>query len=288
MDEVLELVRIGAGSFATVKVLRPVEKQALKIVADPSRCADLKKEYADLQRLFECLVDCHIRVPRPFAYYDSYGLWKSTIYHSAPIEAEDPACLYEMERVHPLPNLMAETIRRRFFPETAREDKGLFIARVYLGRKPADAAFRRTTSKFFNRNNFPLCEDDIDQLREEFPALESPEAMAAHMGKLLARIHFCASRDGRDIEIVLGGHADAPLSRHGLFCIDFNQMRPHDGSVGMLVDSLISNDPYFPRPGMRCWAAFERAYLSEAQTVSPSAHQTAARVTAELESMHPE
>jgi hypothetical protein len=81
---------------------------------------------------------------------------------------------------------------------------------------------------------------------------------------LLSRIHYIAGQDGRDIEFVLGGDKhDKPK----YFCIDFNQMR-NWGAVQQLVSSYVSNDPYYPRPQMKCWDQFKQAYLNEAPVTS--------------------
>eukprot|EP00128_Syssomonas_multiformis_P013883 Colp12_sorted_trinity150504_noHs@29443 len=81
------------------------------------------------------------------------------------------------------------------------------------------------------------------------------------MGHVLASIHFLANRDARDVEFVIGGsNLDEPC----FYCIDFNQMRPHNDDVRVLVDAFKINDPYFPKPGSKYWQPFKDGYLKAA------------------------
>jgi hypothetical protein len=50
-SEHTEIVRIGAGSFATVFVWQSHNNVVLKRVADPTRCAELRREYENLHLL---------------------------------------------------------------------------------------------------------------------------------------------------------------------------------------------------------------------------------------------
>ena len=111
----------------------------------------------------------------------------------------------------------------------------------------------------------------------------SAQAIAVGMGEMLARINFRAERDGRDIEFVLCGHPENPLSKQPCYsCIDFNQMRPHGGDAGVIASSITSNDPYYPRPTSPFWADFTSAYTLEAQAVSDTAKGLAEAVVEKL------
>ncbi len=104
----------------------------------------------------------------------------------------------------------------------------------------------------------------VDTVRMEQLGLPLGD-IAAGMGQMLGRINFRAGRDGRDIEFVLCGDMSNPLSgRPSYACIDFNQMRPHGGDPGAIVDSIVSNDPYYPKPSSPHWGRFVAAYKAEA------------------------
>jgi hypothetical protein len=44
--------------------------------------------------------------------------------------------------------------------------------------------------------------------------------------------------------------------------IDFNQMRSHNGNADTIISAIVTNDPYYPRPGSRYWKVFKAAYRS--------------------------
>lgn len=277
MEESSVFYKIGAGSFADVFVWQGRDNMAIKRVADPARNAEVRKEFDDLTALYTALSDYHIGIPSPLRYHSSFSEFKQRIRFVGDVEApKDSASLYIMERIWPLPNAMQATIREELFPAAARGGMGMFIARIYLGRPRDRTLSLRHNARFFNRCNFPLDTDDLDALRRHFGALETPEGIAVHMGRLLAGIHG-TGRDGRDIEFVLGCSRADPFEQHGLFCIDFNQLQPHNGDPQVLVDSFVANDPYYPRPGMRAWESFQRGYLSEAVVIRPEFRELAAK-----------
>lgn len=103
---------------------------------------------------------------------------------------------------------------------------------------------------------------DVNRLSLLMPAIDIHE-IALEMGKTLARIHFRAKRDARDVEFVIGGR---DLENYCFFCLDFNQMRPWT-QLQELV--FFANDPYYPRPGQQYWPSFCLGYTMEAAHHEP-------------------
>jgi hypothetical protein len=265
-------VRLGSGSFATVFVGEGRGCVVLKQVHDPTRNAELDKEHADLRLLHEvcCGSDALFVFPRPFGFYRDYlGFARETGTEdpgpSAPSgQLHSSHALYVMQRMWPVPLGVAGRIRDEFFPEGQKVAP--FLARLYLGRARSSGR-----SRFFCAENFPLDAERIERL-----GLPS-RAIAEGMGQTLGRINFRAGRDGRDVEFVLCGDPDNPLSKHpGYACIDFNQMRPHGDDAGVIVDSIVTNDPYYPRPPSPHWSSFAAAYLREAEEADADAAADAA------------
>lgn len=265
-------MRLGSGSFATVFVGEGRGCVVLKQVHDPTRNAELDKEHTDLRLLHEvCRSDDALFVfPRPFGFYRDYlGFARETGMAdpgpSGPLHSSH--ALYVMQRMWPVPLGIASHIRDEFFPEG--QNVTPVLARLYLGR--ARSSNSSSSSRFFCSENFPLDAERIERL-----GLPS-RAIAEGMGQTLGRINFRAGRDGRDVEFVLCGDPDNPLSkRPGYACIDFNQMRPHGDDAAVIVDSIVTNDPYYPRPPSPHWSSFAAAYLREAEEADADAAADAA------------
>ena len=99
-----------------------------------------------------------------------------------------------MERVSTVPPPLAKRIRELCFPDAFKHDVRPFLGRIYFCQRRTP-----TTGRFFNPLNFPITPACL-------AALGLPcERLAANMGAALARIHFVAGYDGRDVEFVLGG-----------------------------------------------------------------------------------
>lgn len=251
--------RLGAGSFATVFVNDARGSVVVKQVQDQGNAGLLQKEHSDLQLLLQvCQLagPSFFSLPDPHTYHYDYADFAREAGISRTLDLGlPPRAMYIMRRIWPVPIGLTERIREMFFPGAVKSQTVVpFLARLYLGR-----ASSRANSRFFCSENFPLDAARIEQLG--LPADE----IAAGMGQMLARINFWAGRDGRDIEFVLCGNASNPLSRHPAFsCIDFNQMRPHDGVAAEIVSATVTNDPYYPRPSSPQWGAFAGAYTAEA------------------------
>ena len=256
--------RLGAGHFATVFVNDVRGGVVVKQVAYPCTASILEKEHSDLQQLHRvCGDNCLFRLPRPFGYYSSY--WSFAKEAEIPRTVDlglPPYAMYVMQRVWPVPNNITEQIRETFFPDQFKNQPSApFLARLYLGRP-----FSNPSPRIFCSENYPL-----DASRMDVLGLPSGK-IAQGMGQMLARIHFKAGKDGRDIEFVLCGDPENPLSRiPGFFVIDFNQMRPHNNDSDALVQSITINDPYYPRPDSPHWYDFCTAYITEAATSPPPA-----------------
>jgi Zinc finger protein len=105
------------------------------------------------------------------------------------------------------------------------------------------------------------------------------------MGTALARIHFVAAFDGRDVEFILGGALHHANVEPAFFVIDFNQMRRvppggGDAVVQQLAEAVWTNDPYVPRAESPFWPAFRAGY--EAAAADAGALATAQAVLAAL------
>lgn len=255
-------VRLGAGSFATIFVSYERAAVVVKQVKDPLDVQKIYKEHEDLQHLYSCCSGPEqlFKLPRPLGFFDSYTMFAQAAGIS---RTEDlglpPHALYVMERIWPVPHKLALQIKEIFFPEDARSSvTPTFLARLYFGRE-------KETSRFFNTENFPLYASRMEKLG--LPAA----ALAKAMGEMLASINFVAGRDGRDIEFVLAGNPVNPWSPDPWFaCIDFNQMRPHQGNPEVICGSIVSNDPYYPRPNSPYWSDFVSGYTASASKVNAS------------------
>ena len=246
--------RLGKGSFATVFVCEGRGGVVLKQVHDPDDVGVLLREHDDLVILNK---ECS-NASQLFKIPCAHGSYKDYYSFAQDVGTEDmslpPNALYVMQRLWPISPAMATRIKDSFFPQPFR-DQHLLLARLYMGK-----GCGREESRFLNTENFPLYTDRIEKLG--LPA----EAIAAGMGRMLASINFNAGRDGRDIEFVMCGNPENPMSRvPSYFCIDFNQMREHCGDASVIVKSMVINDPYYPRPWSPYWGAFSGAYLSTAE-----------------------
>ena len=258
--------RLGAGSFATVYACTAWPTIAVKQVADLARTPELEREYATLSALTAAWpssssggqLDFH--VPRCLDLYPDFAAFAAAndIRHDGASANLGLGALYTMERVSTVPPPLAKLIRQYYFPEAFKDDSTPFIGRVYFGRRRAP-----TTSRFFNPLNFALTPPCLAALGL------SCEVLAASMGTALARIHFVAGFDGRDVEFILGGATHHANVEPAFFVIDFNQMRRvptggGDAVVQQLAEAVWTNDPYVPRPDSPSWPAFRVSYKATA------------------------
>eukprot|EP00798_Chlamydomonas_sp_ICE-L_P032813 gene32813-biopygen14022 len=254
------------GSFATVFVSEGRGGVVLKQIQDPCKdaVAMLMKEHDDLLTLNSVCGGSSefFQLPRAHgSYTDYYSFAQEAGIQRIEDMGLPPHALYVMQRIWPVSHWLATRIRDLFLPKPfSDQPPPQLLARLYLGNGTS-----RQGSRFVNTENFPLSADRIERLG--LPA----DKIAAGMGQMLASINFKAGRDGRDIEFVLCGHPENPLSKVPFYeCIDFNQMRPHGGSAIVIVSSMVSNDPYYPRPWSPQWQAFADAYLATAVEANES------------------
>jgi hypothetical protein len=266
--------RLGAGSFATVFVSDDRGGVVVKQVKDPATADILSKEHQDLEKLYAACnkPEYLFRLPQPHGFYDSYHDFAKDVNIPRTMDLGlPPHAMYVMQRIWPVSNSLSIEIRDKFYPEAMKQQPcAAFLARLYLGSD-------KTSSLFFNSENFPLYAPRIEQLG--LPA----STIAKGMGELLSSINFEAGKDGRDIEFVLCGSPSNPLSRAPSYsCIDFNQMRDHDNDIDTICSSITANDPYYPRPSSPYWADFTAAYLAVARAVGTEAGHMAAQVLEKL------
>ena len=260
--------RLGAGSFATVYACTAWPSIAVKQVADLARTPELVREHVALAALTAAWpssssgAKLEFHVPRCLDMYPDFAGFAAAndIRHDAASANLGLGALYTMERVSTVPPPLAKLIRQHFFPDALKDDQTPFIGRVYFGQRRAP-----TTSRFFPLN-FPLTPPCLAALGL------SCEILAASMGTALARIHFVAGFDGRDVEFVLGGAAHHANVEPAFFVIDFNQMRrvPTGGGnavAQLLAEAVWTNDPYVPRPDSPLWPAFRVGYKATAAGV---------------------
>ncbi|THH28733.1 hypothetical protein EUX98_g5459 [Antrodiella citrinella] len=252
------IAKIGAGSFATVYVVRggPI---------------------AYKQKIYlECQADSFFNIPRPFAFNDPDLHPDGFISCSpSPIPGQrhptssrphvTPGLMvpfikatYAMDRVLAFPYDASKAIVSAYFPANL-QDATISLCRLYFGM------IYPTTSRprFVTASNFPLDEHRYTKLLESFPEFLQPVRAVAHgMGEMLAKLHYNAGVDGRDIEFVLGGSGGADFV---YFVIDFNQIRAWSKGpdVSTLVSAFFENDPYYPRPvpNNQLYVSFKAGYL---------------------------
>ncbi|KAG5639580.1 hypothetical protein H0H81_010782 [Sphagnurus paluster] len=299
--------RLGDGSFATVYVANegPI---AFKAVHTVSESIQLEEEYTKLVLVYTAFSnDAFFKLPRPFAVYNPQtGTLRAEapkVLTSASFSAHEPLTRtpsYAMDRVPPIPAHVADPIRV-FYPAhaKARGTPPPTLCRLYFGktlRKKPEADLgsetvpetetetqpgARTAPRFsfFSSSNFILDPERYRALAAVCPESLPPiEDVTAGMGVMLARLHWRAGVDARDVEFVLGGGFDAsrgpgPGTGTGngtaeFYVIDFNQMRYWDKSaeqLPVLVSSFRINDPYYPRPnpGEHLYEIFKAAYIAE-------------------------
>ena len=255
-----DFVRLGAGTFATVYVSHFWGATVVKVAHDAGDGDVVRAEHetlSDLRRV--CDGSELFRLPRPLGCYPDFSGFAADMGlgggSGGRLGSLPDRAMYAMERVWPVPPALASRILDTFLPEAERPDAHILLARLYLGT----AGPRRMT--YFNTENFTL---DVDMMeRLGLPAAD----IAKGMGRMLALINFAAGKDGRDIEFVLCGDRRNPMGEAGYACIDFNQVRPHEGDAGRILKSILMNDRYYPRPGSGYWGAFAGEYLAVADSL---------------------
>ncbi|EKM55040.1 uncharacterized protein PHACADRAFT_208569 [Phanerochaete carnosa HHB-10118-sp] len=252
-DEPTGLVRVGAGSFATVCAHRggPL---VFKIVHFEEQAQELKAEYTAHNALFTSYPQKFtFAVPRPLGFYgitnqDYLELSTNIHFHLSGQYFESvgvPRSAYAMDRVHTLPADIGNVIRVQFYSRIteARSAPYSSLCRLYLSKVLKPSMFLRFESRLMPLND-----------------------VARGMGEVLGHIHWRLGYDARDIEFVMGGDG-----YHGVTfqVIDFNQMRRLEGTgvevVEMLVSSFFANDPYYPRPrpSDTLYQAFRTGYIAQ-------------------------
>lgn len=131
----------------------------------------------------------------------------------------NPNPIYAMDRVFALSNEVTEAISTRYIPKEIVVDPNLRLCRLYFGKICASE-----TPRFVNTNNFPLDARRFNILSHDNEDLRLPSAeeVALGMGDMLARIHWRAGFDARNVKFVMGG--DGITSSVTFYVIDFNQV----------------------------------------------------------------
>lgn len=238
-DEPATPQRIGAGSFASIYVVRG-GLLAFKIVHVPTQASTLRLEFEALQAIYRlCNSDSFFRIPKPMSYYDPRDDTLLQTPSSSQRQSRrsalsrqpqlvgigvfralgQPDPVYAMNRVFALPYQASKSICARYIPKALVADAGLRLCRLYFGKIYTDE-----TPHFVNTNNFPLDVKRFNMLRHdnEDLGLPSAEEVALEMGDMLARIHWRAGLDARDVEFIMGG--DGITSSITFYVIDFNQV----------------------------------------------------------------
>ena len=245
--------RIGAGSFATIFVLRG-QLFAFKVVQHTGRVQELQEEFDTLQRLHStCNSESLFAIPRPIAYNDPIAETLLTTPAPtpatsrrrvlttginagffAPLKTDHAA--YVMERVHVLPTTLGEIVRQCFYHKRHRESDAAapYLCRLYFGR-----TLPPTGGLFINPINFPLDVSRYEILlsRTAGGTLLSVMDVADGLGEMLSRIHWIAGYDGRDIEFVMGGDGYGSVR---YYVIDFNQVGRLILLQGMLLKAHVN------------------------------------------------
>lgn len=170
------------------------------------------------------------------------------------------------------------------------------LVRLYLGKR-RDRTTRLRPRRFFGLRNFPLCLDQMQELRLDI------KGYATAMAEALAIMHWKAKIDAADVEFVLGGapclthkalpgaenFTDLPVNHAKIvpifqletgathiWLLDFNQCQPismDEQGVDQAVKRFFDNDPYYPRPqspevkDILLWKAFESRYLEVSEAL---------------------
>ncbi|KAF9046825.1 hypothetical protein BDZ89DRAFT_1155091 [Hymenopellis radicata] len=267
---------IGAGSFAEIYVING-GRVAYKQIRSSDGAA-LRSEYDALRAVYRrCNTDSFFGIPRPLAFndpaHDSTGYSMSSPSPPSsqrrrparPVVAEEELLIfhsatYAMDRIHALPPNARARLRALYIPPTSTIEAGPVICRLYFGK-----TLGTRISRFYNTLNFPLDEGRYNTLVSIFPELPSATEVAQGIAEMLARLHYRASIDARDVEFILGGDGGAGFT---FFVIDFNQVRYWPKTlerIDELVSAFFANDPYYPRPRPSdpLYVAFKEAYLAE-------------------------
>ena len=250
-DEHTTIVRVGAGSFATVFVWQSHNHVVFKKVQSPSRGMhrQLSKEYDDLQLLHSVIHRDSFNlfhVPRPIKFYSSLAYFKACVGNLPLEEPLDDTALYAMERIWPVPPRLAGSIRQHFFPVGHKDNEQAFVSRIQLGQEVG------AHSEPFTPQNFPL---DSARLATLDIGVATSQ-IAGKMGLCLAHIHYKARRDARGVKFVVGSQ---DLDTLAFFCIDFDRMQPWNSPADLIVN-FFAVDLCYPQPGTEHWEAFDVGY----------------------------
>jgi hypothetical protein len=221
------LVTIGRGSFASVSVLtgHPV---AFKHVILPERTQELQRVFYILRSIYDsCDKDSFFAIPRPFAFYDPrvpasfvapprspHSTSRQRPLHPRVAEGDfkmlnlDTAA-YAMDYIPPLSLVVADTVRKLFYLPNSSAARLPSLCRVYFGKVISEVGKDGRPNRFFNSANFPL---DVDRYRvikesdhEDECGYPDVQDILFGMGEMLARLHWRAGYDARDVEFVMGG-----------------------------------------------------------------------------------
>jgi hypothetical protein len=234
-----QLVRIGAGCFASVFIITGDDAIAFKSVHVDSNADRLLDEFESLKDLYSsCNSDSFFALPRALAHFEPasgalHVIPSSLKIHSSrrqirsvvstaafrPFSDNASPPVYAMDRISALAGDYAMYVRDHIYPEKHRAAAAPKLCRLYFGKLPPDP--NRRQPMFINSNNYPLYRTYYAELTQHVQGLHSIEEVAEGMGEMLGHIHWRRGFDARDIEFVLGGGS---WSSSHFWVIDFNQV----------------------------------------------------------------
>lgn len=306
---------IGLGSCGTVFELpgttMACKKGTLSVWTDFCLTNTMYKSLSgirsEIQQIFpEAVIP---RTPRCHSYHpiENNAFW-STALKRFPSEHQTRQSLFTVDRIHPLPLEIRESLIAMYFdPDNDVQqgalqdlDNGDCLVRVYLGERETA---RQKSEVYDTLRNFPLRLNMMEDLDLDIFGLATEMAIG------LAIMHWQARIDGMDVEFVLGkstayesrpsdAYSDDSITPHTilpvvfksravhLWILDFDKatridLTKHHVST-QLVPSFLGNDPYFPMPQIdeELWYVFCEAYLraSHIIMVNANASQTVQRL----------
>ncbi|PLB42622.1 zinc finger protein [Aspergillus candidus] len=237
--------------------------------------------------------DCH-RFIRPDTEADQEW-WRDHLHRFPPGYA--PCNTLQSQRIPPFPLHTRELLVSRFCPvdlgeeilnSKANED---CLIRPYLGRRrirqhgstPLGSAPRRRVRPFFSLRNYPLHEDQMEELG--IPARDI-RLYARMMANALATLHWVGEIDANDVEFVLAPPPPTTSTQstqnpsnvifnvfgsHTMWILDFDLCRSlpiNAAGMEQAATAFLRNDPFYPRPGRDdpgLWSVFREQYLRTAE-----------------------
>jgi hypothetical protein len=287
-----QFTKIGAGACGAV-----FAQDGKSLVVKLAKTTDLKlwNDYVMHKLVYDnmSLFDTGVKVPECYFYSsaedsDKYFDKNPTLEEAAQDVCNLPTEVLVTQRIIPLPDTTRTHLINKYcttrikaaaISDPANRD---CLVRLYLGSLAG-----KSGGMFFSLRNFKLHLNQMVDLQLDV------DRIATHMAKSLAVMHWAARTDARDVEYVLGsatqklrGSSETTNPPSGiledffhrtteLWLLDFNLVRTiefNETGVNQMVESIILNDPYFPKPlqdhpvAKRIWNRFVQGYLEVASS----------------------